>query len=101
MWWQQQKISIAKALIKDPDICLLDEPFSNIDKESKNDIIRFFKEYKQEHNVTFIMVTHNIDDAVQLMDYVVVLSNGQSIFEGDKDALLAKRIEIFGNENEI
>ena len=76
---QQQKVSLARALIKKPDIVLLDEPFSNLDIPSKEFLKTIFLEVHARYNTNFIMVTHNIEDAHKLADLIVKIENGEVI----------------------
>ena len=69
-----QRASLARALVGHPDILLLDEPLGALDAFTRmtmqDEIIRLWK----EHNTTMVMVTHDVDEAVYLSDYVVVMS---------------------------
>lgn len=69
----KQKVAIARALALDPDVLLLDEPFSSLDMQSRElfqeDLINIVKQRKQ----TMLMVTHSIDEALFMSDRIVVL----------------------------
>ena len=69
-----QRASLARALVGHPKILLLDEPLGALDAFTRmtmqDEIIRLWK----EHNTTMVMVTHDVDEAVYLSDYVVVMS---------------------------
>lgn len=56
---QQQKVLIAKALVSNPDILILDEPTTGIDAESEKDFLKLLEHLNQFHNKTIILVTHN------------------------------------------
>lgn len=71
---QKQRVSLVRALSVKPDILLLDEPFSKLDYKTKKDISLDIKKIVKENNMTMIMVTHDIEDAVNLSDKVIVLS---------------------------
>ena len=71
---QKQRVSLVRALSIKPDILLLDEPFSKLDYKTKKDISLDIKKIVKENNMTMIMVTHDIEDAVNLSDKVIVLS---------------------------
>lgn len=81
---QQQKVAIAKAIIKRPQILLLDEPFSNIDDKQKSDIIELLMNIKQRFSMTMIIVTHQLNDVLSLKDDLLMMSNGRfdSIIRG-------------------
>ena len=71
---QKHRVSVVRALSVKPDILLLDEPFSKLDYKTKKDISLDIKKIVKENNMTMIMVTHDIEDAVNLSDKVIVLS---------------------------
>lgn len=74
---QQQRVLIARALVKDPEIILIDEAFSNIDKQTKDDLIAFLKQSKEELNATVIVVTHDYNEVLSLADEVQILEEGK------------------------
>lgn len=79
---QQQKVAIARALIKKPDIYLFDEPFSNLDIAVRAELKHYLKLIKKQYNATMIFVTHDISDALDLADRIIVLGNNTIIQEG-------------------
>lgn len=74
---QQQKVALARALIKLPNILLLDEPFSNLDLENKESLIKLILLLKQKLSLTIIMVTHQLDDTYGLADDIIIMDNGE------------------------
>jgi len=58
---EQQRIAIARSLIRSPQLILADEPTGNLDRKTGEQIIELFKQLNQEKGVTFLMVTHNQD----------------------------------------
>lgn len=71
---QKQRVSLVRALSVKPDLLLLDEPFSKLDYKTKRDISFDIRNILKEENKTMIMVTHDIEDAINLSDKVIVLS---------------------------
>lgn len=71
---QKQRVSLVRALSIKPDLLLLDEPFSKLDYKTKRDISFDIRNILKEENKTMIMVTHDIEDAINLSDKVIVLS---------------------------
>ena len=78
---QQQRVAIARAFVKKPEIILLDEPLSNLDKETSEDIRRLIKDLVRENKTTCIYVSHNINDALNLADFIFVMDKGKIIGE--------------------
>jgi len=71
---QKQRVSLVRALSIKPDLLLLDEPFSKLDFKTKRDISFDIRNILKNENKTMIMVTHDIEDAINLSDKIVVLS---------------------------
>ena len=70
----QQRASLARALVGHPKILLLDEPLGALDAFTRMTMQDEILRIKKEHNMTMLMVTHDVDEAVYLSDYVVVMS---------------------------
>jgi len=62
---QQRRVAIARAFINSPDILLADEPTGDLDEETEKEVIELFRTMNQEKAITFIIVTHNKDIALQ------------------------------------
>lgn len=74
---QRQRVEFAKALIKNPRLLLLDEPFSNLDEFLKDDVISEVFPIFKEKNISVIFVSHNIQEALSVSDRVMILAHGQ------------------------
>jgi multiple sugar transport system ATP-binding protein len=72
----RQRIGLARALVRDPSIFLLDEPMSHIDTDSRNDMRAEIKKIHQSTGSTMIIVTHDQMDALSMADRVLVMNNG-------------------------
>lgn len=88
---ERQKVALGKALIKDPTVCLLDEPFSNLSEQDKDDIIPYFLNVVKEKGVTVILVTHDYTEALRLADMVYVMEKSEITFKGTKDELFENK----------
>lgn len=73
---ERQRIALAKQLISNPSVLLLDEPFSNLDAINKAIIKSILREVKQKFNITFLMVSHDANEVLPWADTVHVLKNG-------------------------
>lgn len=71
----RQRVNIARALIYDDDLLLMDEPFKSLDENSKKNMINVFKKNHIEKNNTVILVTHDIKEALILGDNIFILGD--------------------------
>ena len=85
---QQQKVMIARALAKNPKILLLDEPFSNLDPDSRGQIPSLITKLHEEKDLTTLIVTHDIHHMLENCSRVVVVSNGKITFDGTPENAL-------------
>ncbi len=76
---QKQRVAIAKALAKQPEILLLDEPFSHIDNLKRQSLRRNLFQFLKEKNITCITATHDKNDVVGFADSMLVLDKGKTI----------------------
>lgn len=74
---EQQRVGIVRAIIGEPRILLMDEPFSALDAISRKQLQVLTKKLHNEFGVTIIFVTHDTDEALLLADRIAVLQNGQ------------------------
>lgn len=84
---QQQKVAIAQALAVEPEVLLLDEPFSHLDAIQKRKLIFELKELLKEMGTTVIFVTHDLDDALRLTDSLLILQKGKVVQKGNSKDL--------------
>ncbi|MBR1581878.1 MAG: ABC transporter ATP-binding protein [Bacilli bacterium] len=85
---QQQKVILARAIIRDAKLYLFDEPFSNIDEENKQVLLGFLKKEKEKRNLSIIFVTHKLQDIFAIADNLVVMNKGQNLQSGKLDEVL-------------
>jgi len=79
---QQQRIALARALVIEPDVLLLDEPLSNLDAKLRLEMRQEIKRIHSESGITAIYVTHDQKEALSLADRVAVMNNGKIIQVG-------------------
>jgi ABC-type multidrug transport system ATPase subunit len=102
---EKQRIAIGQALLYNPDILLLDEPFSNLDVITTIEIRNFLKQILKQFK-KIILITHDKNDLLELCDYAIVIDNGEIvtqnkpinlIFDSSKDLL---KLNLFNNKFE-
>lgn len=76
---QKQRVALAKALAKQPEIILLDEPFSHIDSFKKMTLRKDLFRFLRDNNIACVVATHDKDDVLSFADSMMVLHNGQVI----------------------
>ncbi len=74
---QQQRVALARALVSDPEVLLLDEPFSNLDARLRDDMRLQLREVQLRLGVTSVFVTHDQTEAMMLSDRVLVMQSGR------------------------
>ena len=85
---EQQRVSIARALITDPEILILDEPTSSLDVSVRARILGLLARVRSERRLTYLYISHDIHTVRHLCDFVVVLYRGQVVESGDVDQVL-------------
>ena len=74
---EKQRVAFARAMIIRPDILLLDEPFSALDEDLKEDIYKDLLNIKKSQNIPIILITHNKNEAKILADKIIYIRNGK------------------------
>ncbi len=86
---QAQRVAIAAALLRSPDLVLMDEPLASLDRARKDELLPYFDRLRQELSVPVIYVSHDIDEISRLCDHLVVLDDGKVVASGGLFDLLA------------
>ncbi len=79
---QQQRIALARSLAPNPELLLLDEPFSNLDSNLKVQLRKEIQDIVKQTGVTAIFITHDIQDAIAIADEMIILNEGKLIQKG-------------------
>jgi osmoprotectant transport system ATP-binding protein len=87
---QQQRVGLARALVSDPPVLLMDEPFGALDNVTKAKIHAEFKALDELKRKTIIMVTHDVQEAFELADRICLMDAGKMVQEGKPADLLFK-----------
>ena len=92
---QMRKVAIAGILAYNPDILLLDEPTRGLDPLGAKEIMDFFKRLQTEEHKTIIMITHDMDLVYEYATRVVVMNQGEVVFDGKKEDLFAEKYQEY------
>jgi ABC-type sulfate/molybdate transport systems ATPase subunit len=103
---QMQRVALARVLALEPEVLLLDEPFSHIDNFRKNSLRRKLFGYLKQKQITTIFATHDSSDVLSFADEVLVLKNGTIIEQGKPKVIYDNpkskyTASLFGDVNEI
>ena len=92
---QKNRVSLAKSLINDPKILLLDEPTASLDPDTGEYVRSYLEKYKKENDISILLASHNMDEVTRLSDDVLMMKEGQIIDHGKAKELIDKH----GREN--
>ncbi|WP_166921751.1 ABC transporter ATP-binding protein [Flavobacterium poyangense] len=103
---QQQRVALVRVLALEPEVILLDEPFSQIDAFRKNALRRNLFRYLKQKGITCIIATHDSTDALSFADEAIVMRNGEIIIKDNpttiyEDPQTKYVASLFGEVNEI
>ena len=87
---QKNRISLAKALINDPEILLLDEPTASLDPETGDFVRSFIEHYSSKTNVTILLASHNMNEVERLCDSVMMMKDGSIVDTGKSQELISR-----------
>lgn len=86
----QQRVGIARALCTDPEILLMDEPFSALDPLIRREMQEELISLQAKLNKTIVFITHDLDEALRLGDHIAILKDGQLVQVGTSEEILTK-----------
>jgi ABC-2 type transport system ATP-binding protein len=107
---QKNRVSLAKALINNPTVLLLDEPTASLDPETGDFVRTFLENYKKENKISVLLASHNMDEVKRLCDSVLMMKSGSIVDSGTPDHLIRKHgrknleevfLEIVRNKDEF
>ncbi|QSX30005.1 ABC transporter ATP-binding protein [Shewanella cyperi] len=87
---QKQRVALARALAREPSVLLLDEPFSAVDRETRERLYLELARLRQELAIPVILVTHDLNEALLLADRMLLLSQGQLLQQGPPQEVFAR-----------
>ena len=107
---QKNRVSLAKALINDPSVLLLDEPTASLDPETGDFVRTFLENYKKENKISVLLASHNMSEVKRLCDSILMMKDGIIIDKGKPDELINKHgrqnleevfLKLTRNKNEL
>ena len=87
---QKNRVSLAKALINNPTVLLLDEPTASLDPETGDFVRTFLENYKKEKKISVLLASHNMSEVKRLCSSVLMMKGGDIIDSGTPDDLIKK-----------
>ena len=107
---QKNRVSLAKALINDPGVLLLDEPTASLDPEIGDFVRTFLLSYKKEKKISILLASHNMSEVTRLCSSILMMKDGVVIDEGKPENLIKKHgrqnleevfLKLTRNKNEL
>ena len=83
---QQQRVFIARALIGNPDLIILDEPSTGVDVKNQQEIYSLLSKINKEQGTTIISIEHNMDIALKYSTHILTINNGKLTLQSNKDS---------------
>ena len=87
---QKNRISLAKALINDPEILMMDEPTASLDPDTGDFVRSFIEHYSSKTNVTILLASHNMNEVERLCDSVMMMKDGIIVDTGKSQELISR-----------
>ncbi len=92
-----QKVAIARALVQEPQVLLLDEPTSNLDLKNQVEILTIIREVVRDHNIAAVMTLHDLNQALRFADTFIFIKDGRVFVQGSHDIVTSLIIEeVYG-----
>jgi ABC-2 type transport system ATP-binding protein len=92
---QKTRVAIAKSLVNDPDLLLLDEPTASLDPDTADWVRGYLRRYQESKRATILMASHNMVEVERMCQHVMMMKRGRIVAEGAPDELIAR----FGRES--
>ena len=91
---QQQRVAVARALAREPAVLLLDEPFSAVDRSTRQKLYRELAELRKELRIPVLLVTHDLDEAALLADRLCLLHHGRTLQSGTPQEVMTRPASV-------
>lgn len=86
---QRQRVALARCLVREQPVLLLDEPFSALDPALRQEMLALVRDVCQRQQLTMLMVSHSIEDAARIAPRSLVIAEGRILWDGETEALLS------------
>lgn len=86
---QRQRVALARCLVREQPVLLLDEPFSALDPALRQEMLVLVEEVCRRQQLTLLMVSHSVEDAARIASRSIVVADGRIAWDGDTDALMS------------
>ena len=92
---QRQRVALARALVNEPEVLLLDEPMSALDARLRHDVQVELKRIQRQYNITFVLVTHDQDEAIAVSDRILIMNQGRIEQDGTPEQVYERPVTRF------
>lgn len=93
---QRQRVALARCLVREQPVLLLDEPFSALDPALRQEMLLLVKEVCQRQQLTLLMVSHSVEDALRIAPRALVIADGRIAWDGSTQELASGRSPVSG-----
>lgn len=90
---QRQRVAIARCLVREQPILLLDEPFSALDPALRIEMLALLEQLCHEKALTLLMVSHSLEDAAKIASRAIVIDNGMIVYDGNTQSLINGEVD--------
>ena len=95
---EQQRVALARSLVTQPDILLLDEPLSALDRKVRGEMQYEIRNIQQQVGITTVFVTHDQEEALTMSDKIILLNRGNIEQEGDPWSIYSRPVSVFASD---
>lgn len=88
---QKRRAAIAGVLAMKPEVLVLDEPTAGLDPRGKEEVLTMISELREKIGTTIILISHNMEDIAEYADRIVVMNEGEIVYDGDKQTVFAQK----------
>ena len=91
---QRKLLDLARALMANPILLLLDEPFAGVNPALVDKLLEVLHEIRSKHNLTFLLIEHNLETVMNISDRVIVMAEGRVIADGKPNSIYENQVVI-------